>query len=412
MRILILLLILFLLDLYVYQAVKILSQDRAEWLKLAWRGSFWVTTLASFALILTMLSPESAYWSEAVKNISRAGLFIFYISKLLFAFFMFIDDIRRLAQYTFHYFRQTHIGLEINRSEVLLGLAFFMAFIPFSSLIYGMVRNPYRYQVLKETIFLPALKESPDIKIVHISDIHSGSFANPDAVKKGIDIINSLQPDFVFFTGDIVNSKSDELTPYIPIFKEINPKNEVFSVLGNHDYGDYAQWNSIDAKRQNMQQLIDGHASMGWDLLLDEHRVINWYGKNIVIAGIQNSSGSPRFKSYGNPNKALQETDSADVILLLSHDPSFWESGILSLKQKVDVTFSGHTHGFQFGVEIPGWFKWSPVQYVYKQWAGLYEKENQFLYINRGFGFLGYPGRVGILPEITEITLTGTQQPL
>ena len=325
---------------------------------------------------------------------------------------MFIDDIRRLAQYTFHYFRQTHIGLEINRSEVLLGLAFFMAFIPFSSLIYGMVRNPYRYQVLKETIFLPALKESPDIKIVHISDIHSGSFANPDAVKKGIDIINSLQPDFVFFTGDIVNSKSDELTPYIPIFKEINPKNEVFSVLGNHDYGDYAQWNSIDAKRQNMQQLIDGHASMGWDLLLDEHRVINWYGKNIVIAGIQNSSGSPRFKSYGNPNKALQETDSADVILLLSHDPSFWESGILSLKQKVDVTFSGHTHGFQFGVEIPGWFKWSPVQYVYKQWAGLYEKESQFLYVNRGFGFLGYPGRVGILPEITEITLTGTQQPL
>jgi uncharacterized protein len=412
MRILILLLVLFLLDLYVYQAVKVLSQDRADWLRLVWRGSFWITTLGSFALILAMLSPDSAHWSESIRNVSRSSLFIFYVSKLLFAFFMLIDDIRRLVQYAFHFIRQSHIGIEINRSEILLGVALFMAFIPFSSLIYGMVRNPYRYQVLKETIYLPALRGTPDIKIVHISDIHSGSFADPDAVKKGIDIINSIHPDFVFFTGDIVNNKSDELNKYIPIFSDISPKNSVYSVLGNHDYGDYVQWNSLDDKRKNMQQLIQVQTAMGWDLLLDEHRLINWHGKNVVIAGIQNSSGSMRFKSYGNPRKALQETDSADVILLLSHDPSYWESGILSLDRKVDVTFSGHTHGFQFGVEIPGWFKWSPVQYVYKHWAGLYEKENQFLYVNRGFGFLGYPGRVGILPEITEITLTGAQEPL
>lgn len=412
MRLAILLIFLFLLDLYVYQAVKIFSQERADWLRISWRLSYWITTVTAFGLIIAMASPSAQSWSEAFLNYARAGLFVFYISKFLFALFLLLDDIRRLIQYLILTFRSTTGQFEVHRSEVLMGIALFIALIPFSSLIYGMVRNPYRYQVLKETIEISSLKQAPDLKIVHISDIHSGSFSDPEAVSKGIELINNLEPDLVFFTGDIVNNRADELEPYVATFSKIKAKKGVYSVLGNHDYGDYVFWETPDAKRANLQKLMDLHAAMGWTLLMDEHRTLDWYGKQIVIAGIQNASGSMRFKSIGNPRKALEGVKQADVTLMLSHDPSFWESGLLTLPHPVDVTFSGHTHGFQFGVEIPGWFKWSPVQYVYKQWAGLYNKGDRYLYVNRGFGFLGYPGRVGILPEITEISLTGAGDPL
>ncbi|MCB0663552.1 MAG: metallophosphoesterase, partial [Saprospiraceae bacterium] len=238
------------------------------------------------------------------------------------------------------------------------------------------------------------------------SDIHSGSFFLKEPIQNAIDIINKENPDLVLFTGDMVNTIADEMEPYMEIFSQIKAKYGVYSVRGNHDYGDYSRWPSAEAKEANHKKFEAIQSAMGWDLLKNENRILNIKGADLALIGIENTSGLPQFQKYGDLAKAHAGTESAKVKILLSHDPSYWEPGILSTYNDIDLTLSGHTHGFQFGIEIPGWIKWSPSQYMYKQWAGLYSRENQHLYVNRGFGFLGYPGRVGILPEITVLTLT------
>ena len=241
------------------------------------------------------------------------------------------------------------------------------------------------------------------MKVVHISDIHSGSFTDKRAVTKGVEKILNEKPDLILFTGDLVNDRSHEMDDFIDIFRELKAPMGVYSILGNHDYGDYTQWDSPEEKQANLERLKKVHADLGWRLMLDENTQLERNGERISLLGVQNISGK-NFRSYGNLSKAYDGVDDSHFKILMSHDPSHWDAEVRKKYPGIDLMLSGHTHGFQFGVEIPG-FKWSPVQYVYKQWAGHYVEGNQQLYINRGFGFIGYPGRVGILPEITVIEL-------
>jgi predicted MPP superfamily phosphohydrolase len=296
----------------------------------------------------------------------------------------------------------------ITRSEFLVKTGLVLGSLPFVSLIYGMVKGAYDVQVRNIRIRLSNIPVSfHGFRIVQISDWHVGSFVSKTPLEEAVKRINALKPDLILFTGDLVNNTSDELEPYTAILSELKASHGIFSVLGNHDYGDYVRWESQEDKQRNLQRLVDLQRSMGWDLLLDEHRHIEKEGEKITVIGVQNYSVHMRFPKYGSLPKATTGIDYSPFNILLSHDPSHWKSEVITSFPDVHLTLSGHTHGFQFGVELPQ-FKWSPVQYVYKEWAGLYSKEQQHLYVNRGLGFLGYPGRVGIRPEITVFELEWT----
>lgn len=293
----------------------------------------------------------------------------------------------------------------ISRSGFLVRLGVIIAALPFTALILGMVRGKYEYQVRNVKLTLNKLPSSfKGFKIVQISDLHTGSFSDTAPIEKAVKMINELKPDVIFFTGDLVNDKHTEVIPHMKALSSMKAKHGIFSILGNHDYGDYVQWSDKNAKEENLTRLINTHKEMGWDILLDEHRHIEINGEKISIIGVQNWSARMNFARYGSLQKALHGIDFSPVNILLSHDPSHWRAEVAGKVKEINLTLSGHTHGFQFGVDIPG-FKWSPVQYVYKEWADLYSENKQHLYVNRGLGFLGYPGRVGILPEITVIEL-------
>jgi len=241
------------------------------------------------------------------------------------------------------------------------------------------------------------------LSIGQISDIHAGSFWNKTAVKGGIEMMMKEKPDMIFFTGDLVNNESSEVKDYVSVFEKLKAPLGVYSITGNHDYGDYKSWASQEEKQKNFRDLVQAHKVMGYDILMNEHRMLEQGGEKMAIIGIENWGGG-RFAKYGKLDKAYRGSDEAAVKLLLSHDPSHWDAQVRKDYRDIDIAFAGHTHGFQFGVEIGG-FKWSPSQYAYKQWAGLYQEEDQYLYVNRGFGYLGYPGRVGIPPELTIVEL-------
>ncbi len=274
-----------------------------------------------------------------------------------------------------------------------------------AGLVYGM-RNRYRYKLTPVKL---SLKDLPDefkgLRIIQISDIHSGSFDDLTAVAEGVEAIMNEKPDLILFTGDLVNYRADEIVPYKEVFNKLKAPMGVYSVLGNHDYGDYYSWPSEEEKKQNLEQLKQHHAEMGWRLLVNEHVLLERNKQQIALIGIENWSARG-FTKYGDMKKAVAGLENAEVPIkiLLSHDPSHWDAEVRKDYRDIALTLSGHTHGMQFGIDIPG-FKWSPVQYVYKNWAGLYQEENQYLYVNRGFGFIGYQGRLGVLPEITLIEL-------
>jgi predicted MPP superfamily phosphohydrolase len=274
----------------------------------------------------------------------------------------------------------------------------------FSTLIYGF-SNKYKYQVHRVKLSYPNLPEAfKGLKIVQISDIHSGSFQNKHAVAHGVDMIVAENADLVLFTGDLVNDRAGEMDNYMDVFSRVKAPMGVFSVLGNHDYGDYVTWASPEAKKINLEQLKKVHAALGWRLLMNEHVVFERNNQQIAVLGIENWGAKGRFPKYGRMDLAHAGTEKILFKILMSHDPSHWDAEIRTKYPDIDLMLAGHTHGMQFGVELPH-FKWSPVQWMYKEWAGLYEEGKQKLYVNRGYGFIGYPGRVGILPEITVIEL-------
>lgn len=286
-------------------------------------------------------------------------------------------------------------------SQVALGIAA----IPFASLIYGMTKGKYNFKVIKKTLFFPDLPESFDgTTITHISDIHSGSFDDKEKIEYAINLINEQQSDLVLFTGDIVNTKATEMHPWIDTFKRIhNPTFGKYSVLGNHDYGEYFRWDSTAEKDQNFNDIKDLHNQINFKLLLNENVEIKKGNDSIRLVGVEN--WGVKFKKAGDLKLASQGVKKEDFKILMSHDPSHWDAEVQHDENHYHLTLSGHTHGFQFGIEIPGWIKLSPAQIMYKQWAGLYENLGRYIYVNRGFGFHAYPGRVGIMPEITVLEL-------
>lgn len=364
----------------------------------------WFVSIALFPVLRNM------DMSKALRNFVVSFAMGILITKILIAIILLIDDLRRGTSHLLGLFYNKEtmpLTLErgMTRSEFINKFALLFGGTIFGTMLYGM-SNRYNYSIKNISLSFANLpKAFKGMKIVQISDIHSGSLSDLVAVAKGIEKINAINADAIFFTGDLVNNKSDEAEEFIPIFSKLKAKHGVFSILGNHDYGDYVEWESKAHKKANLDRLKEIHQENGWRLLLDEHIVLEQGGEKIALIGVENTSFKNRFQTYGSLEKAYQGSEIHPFKILLSHDPSHWDGEINSKYKDIDLTLSGHTHGFQFGIDIP-WLKWSPVQYIYKQWAGLYQQDNQHLYVNRGFGFLGYPGRVGIMPEITVIELS------
>lgn len=399
------------LDFYVFQAIKLVTQTASEKARSAIFMGYWAVSLSALLLfiLLPFLNLDSI--SKGLRSVIFVLIVSVFFAKLIASVFLMIDDIRRGFQWVaaklFFYNTEgaeMQDGQGISRSVFLswLGLAAGGGLL--GSLVYGF-SNKYDYQVTKVPIRFPNLPESfRGMKIVQISDVHSGSFNNKSAVQKGIEEIMKLQPDLILFTGDLVNGRADEMANYKEIFGLLKAPMGVYSILGNHDYGDNESWNSREHKAQNLERLKGIHSEMGWRLLLNEHVVLERNSERMALLGVENWGAKANFPKYGKLEHAYAGAEEIPFKLLMSHDPSHWDAEVRAKYPDIDLMLSGHTHGMQFGVELP-WFRWSPVQYVYRQWAGLYEEGNQKLYVNRGFGFLGYPGRVGILPEITLIEL-------
>ena len=397
------------IDLYVWQGLKFLLKKSSLKKYNTLKYIYWGYNILIYIMFVAGKFVTVRPTSQIGKFVGAFVLFIL-VSKVLYVLFLLIDDLQRLIRFIVYSIKdksksETTTEHGISRLKFLhyMGLGLGGLFI--SSAIWGIFKGAHNYVVRKRTIKIDGLPESfKGLKIVQISDIHSGSFWNREAVIKGIDLINQQNADMVFFTGDLVNDTSKEIEPWIDVFNKIQAPMGVYSTLGNHDYGDYVIWDSEEAKKENLQDIIQHHKTLGWDLLMDEHRIIEKNGEKIAILGIQNWSNLGKFPKYGNLEKAYKGTENIPVKLLLSHDPTHWRQQVLNHKPDIKVSFAGHTHGMQFGVDT-AFYRWSPAKYIYPEWMDLYSENDQHLYVNRGFGYLGYPGRMGIYPEITVVTL-------
>ena len=396
----------FLIDLYVFQAVVYSLQSFSLSAKYVWYILYWSISVVAIAGLFAYNLGGKLTMSRGMKTFIFSVIYVNYFSKLFGVLFLLIDDLIRLGKWTWlqvHPDTAQAIENGISRNEFLVKTSLITTAVPAITLGYGIISGAHDYRVRKVILKLPNLPASfHGIRMAQISDVHSGSFYNKTAVKGGVDMMLAEKPDVVFFTGDLVNDTATEVSDYIDVFGRITAPLGVYSTLGNHDYGDYRQWPSVEAKKQNLLDMIQAHKVLGWNLLNNENRVLTQGSDQIAIVGVEN--WGTRFAKYGDLDKARQGVEDIPVKLLLSHDPSHWEAQVLPKYPDIDLMLAGHTHGMQFGIEA-GSFKWSPAQYIYKQWAGLYQQNNQYLYVNRGYGYLLFPGRVGILPEITIIEL-------
>ncbi|MFA5328341.1 MAG: metallophosphoesterase [Prolixibacteraceae bacterium] len=373
-----------------------------------------ILTLAVLWSLFSMPHWFRTSWPSLTLKYTVNILIGVFLGKVLIAAILLLADLIMIIPNIFSFifsFKNHPVGNPpegsrfISRFTFISQTAFFIGGALTAGLAYGMT-NRYRYKIRRVQIPIKDLPQAfKGMKIAQISDIHSGSFDNPEAVKAGVHSIMKENPDLILFTGDLVNNRAEEIVPYMDVFKALKAPLGVYSVLGNHDYGDYVSWPLDEAKKQNLERLKQHHAEMGWRLLLNEHVILERNNRQLALIGIENW-GARGFTKYGDMKKAIAglENSNVPVKILLSHDPSHWDAQVRKDYQDIALTLSGHTHGMQFGIEIPG-FKWSPIQYMYKQWAGLYQEQDQYLYVNRGFGFLGYQGRLGIMPEITMIEL-------
>lgn len=408
-----LMLVVLLLDLYSWQAVKTIFRKRPQPFLNFIKSIHFGFTVIALVLIFGQFFINGLEMSKMFRTYAAAFIFIVYLSKLLVCTFLFADDIIRFVKWIRLKVTKkpavTKVDDEgrtkISRAKFISQTGMIAGAAPLILLSKGIIKGAYDYRIHQVPLYLPKLPSAFNgLKIVQVSDIHSGSFFNKDAVKRGIDMIRDARPDLIFFTGDLVNSKTEESYDYADIFSQIKAPMGVFSIFGNHDYGDYVQWDSPEAKRKNLEDLVQVHKDLGWHLMRNENVTLDKGMQRIGLVGVENWGDRGRFQKFGDIDKAKNGLPDVPVKLLLSHDPSHFDS-IVSVNHKdIDATFSGHTHGFQFGIEM-GNIRWSPSQYIYPHWAGLYNVGGQQLYVNRGFGFLGYPGRVGILPEITVFEL-------
>jgi len=394
---------LLLLDWLAFQPFQVLAADWSVVAQTMVYGAYWLIPILTIIYLFTIATTNFRQRNPRRFSLLSALVMIVYFSKFFMLCFMLLQGLGGFSFQIIDSLAGTNLLAQIP-SKLGAVAAALAGLVPMIVMTVGMVRNPYRYKVRRATAVIEGLPKALDgLKIAQISDIHAGTFTAKEPIKKAIEIINDEAADLVFFTGDLVNNTAQEIVPYMDIFDKIKAKYGVFSVLGNHDYGDYVRWQSMEDKQRNLRQLIDNQRLMGWDLLNNENRILEIEGEKVAVIGVENFSGNPRFTKYGDLAKAHLGTDTAALKLLLSHDPSHWKYEVTKDFQDIDIAFAGHTHGGQFGIEIGDWIKWSPVKYAYKEWAGLYQEGRQFLYVNRGFGMLGYPGRVGMPPEITVL---------
>ncbi|HEU4573824.1 MAG TPA: metallophosphoesterase [Chitinophagaceae bacterium] len=400
------------LDVYVFQVIRHLSQHAGEKVKPVIFILYWVVSAGAIIVLLLLPYLHFLQQSKLFRNTVFAIIAGIFFAKVVASVFFIVDDVRRGVQWTAtKVFVTRSKGQSLGDGSDQISRSVFLSWMGivaggglFGSLLYGF-SNKYRYEVRRKKLSFTNLPASfKGLKIIHISDIHSGSFTDKQAVSHGVDMILKEKPDLILFTGDLVNNLADEMEDYMDVFGRLNAPMGVFSTLGNHDYGDYVHWDSEEAKKANLERLKGVHKQLGWRLLMNEHVVLEKDNAQIALLGIENWSAKARFPKYGDLKKAYAGSEKYPFKILMSHDPSHWDAQVRPEFEDIDLMLSGHTHGMQFGVEIPG-LKWSPVQYLYKEWAGLYEQGRQKLYVNRGYGFIGYPGRVGILPEITVLEL-------
>jgi len=407
----------FLLDWYVFNGLKTLV---AGWKSLRLRRAvLWAYLTVSVSVTVLFATGVGSY--RTARGMTpyhewMLSLFIvFFITKVFFVVVLFLGDVgrlfygigRRVGGGTGSSATRQRTGpLVPGRRAFISQVATLVAAVPFSSFLYAMLKGKYDYRVHKETLYFDDLPAAFDgFTITQLSDIHSGSFDNTAAVQRGIDLAREQNSDLFVFTGDLVNNAAWEIEPYLSRFGSLKAPYGQFSILGNHDYGDYIEWGSKQEKADNLERLKAHHKTMGYRLLLDENVVIEKGGEKIALIGVQNWGKG--FIQMGDLDKALQGVDKDTFKICLSHDPTHWEEKIRWHPANIHLTLAGHTHGAQFGVETDK-VRWSPVEYRYLDWAGLANEKDRFLYVNRGFGFLAFSGRLGIWPEITVITLKKT----
>ncbi len=394
------------IEVYSFQAVRRLV--KSTWLL----NSYMAISFLIFLFIIFSFTQFDRSVGQNSQTLFTMGLMLLiYIPKIVLTIVLFGEDVYRVLVGSVNFFaKYDNSDFLQSRRKFVSQMGMGLAAVPFLSLIYGMTLGKYNFKVIKQRVFFPDLPESFDgFTIIQISDIHSGSFDNPEKINYAIDLINEQEADLMLFTGDIVNTHAKEMHPWIDAFSRIKDYQfGKFSVLGNHDYGEYVSWDSAEAKQKNFEDIKGLHAAIDFKLLLNEHIFLKKGSDKIAVVGVENWGHN--FKQAGDLEKASRELKKEDFKILMSHDPSHWEYEVKTHEKNFQLTLSGHTHGMQFGIEIPGYFKWSLVQYIYKQWAGLYEEFGRYIYVNRGFGFHAYPGRVGIMPEITVIQLKKGQK--
>lgn len=414
-RFIVFLVVVGLAEIYSFIAIRSALRPMPSGWRIGLMSLYLFATIATWSSFILFRQLNWATMPHLLRNFFVAFTIGFWVGKILLGAVMAIDDLRRLFMWVIGSFLNPSVkdmktdlgfGTGITRSVFFKQVGLILGGTALGAFLYG-ITNRYNYKVRRVQIKFANLPAAfRGTKIVQISDVHSGSFDSHRAVEKGAETIMAEKPDIIFFTGDLVNNKAEEIQPYKDIFAQLKAPLGVYSTLGNHDYGDYVQWPSEQSKVENLEWLKRTHAEMGWKLMMNEHVVLERGDDKIAVVGIENWGAKAGFPKYGDMGKAYAGLQDKNVPfkILLSHDPSHWDGQVIKDYGDIDLTFSGHTHGMQFGIEIPG-FKWSPVKYVYKNWAGLYQEGSQYLYVNRGFGFLGYPGRLGILPEITVIEL-------
>ncbi len=419
-----------LFDLYAFQTVRTLTSDFRLPVQKMIRIGFWVFSLVLYTLALMAMG---GYFVNASRTflVMLTGLFFaMFMAKILMVIPLLLEDVYRILHKIVSFFlsakdvdKDEAKGFLVSRKRFISMISAGLGGLTFAGLGYGVVRGAHNYKLHRVRVSLKNLPESfRGLKIGQLSDIHSGSFWDKNAVIKGVEKLMKEKPDVIFFTGDLVNSVAEEMTEdYIRIFSQLKAPMGVYSILGNHDYGDYHQWPDRHQAQSfntpfpskahmspmqvaNLEKLIQVHKTMGWDLLMNENRTLQIGEDKIAVIGVENFGAKGRFAKYGVLSKAYAGTEELPVKILLSHDPSHWDYQVIKNYKDIGLTLSGHTHGAQFGIES-ALIKWSPIKYMYKQWAGIYKTGEQYLYVNRGFGYLGYPGRLGIRPEVAVITL-------
>ena len=407
LRLLVLSVIIGLSDLYFFQAVKTLSQGVAASHRNLLYILYWSVVVfeISFGYFFLFVPPDGYKW---IKLYGASVIFVLVASKGIGLLFLLAEDAGRILMSLWNWVSPESTGTKsggISRADFISKAAIITAAIPIGVFGYGMIRGAFNFAVRNQKVPVRGLPQAlVGLRIVQISDIHIGSFVSTGPLKRAVKMINELAPDLVLFTGDLVNNKASEVEGYEEVLGSIKAPMGVYSVLGNHDYGDYVRWNTMAEKTNNLDRLKKMQEGAGWKLLLNEHVILEKEGAKLALIGVENWSSKMRFPRYGQLDQAVRDMEKVSLQLLMSHDPSHWNAEVTSDFPDIDITFSGHTHGMQFGVEIPG-IQWSPVQYVYKQWAGLYSENGQHLYVNRGLGVIGFMGRVGMPPEITVVEL-------